>query len=86
MEQQANTQGQVGLAGLQQRGSGAVVGSKNMEQYFNLAKKMSDGQLADILAGKNLDIPQFVAMTEAMGRKQLRQAMQGAQAQQQAHL
>ena len=84
MEQQTNTQGQVGLAGLQQRGSGAVVGSKNMEQYFNLAKKMSDGQLADVLSGKSLNLPQFVAMTEAMGRKQLRQAMQGAQAQQQA--
>jgi hypothetical protein len=31
-----------------------------------------------------MDVPQYVAMTEAMGRKSLRTAMQGAQAQQQA--
>jgi hypothetical protein len=40
--------------------------------------------LADVLAGKDVSIPQYVAMTEAMGRKQLRQAVDGAQAQQQA--
>jgi hypothetical protein len=42
-----------------------------------LAKQMSDMQLADVLAGKSMNIPQYVAMTEAMGRKQLRTAMQG---------
>jgi hypothetical protein len=42
---------------------------------------MSDSQLADVLAGKSIDVPQYVAMTEAMGRKKLRTAMHGAQAQ-----
>lgn len=51
----------------------------NMAQTMALAKKMSDSQLAEVLAGKNMDVPQFVAMTEAMGRKQLRTAMEGAQ-------
>jgi hypothetical protein len=45
---------------------------------------MSDSQLAAILAGKDVSVPQFAAMTEAMGRKQLRQAIDGQQAQQQA--
>jgi hypothetical protein len=52
----------------------------NMAQTMALAKKMSDSQLAEVLSGKNMDVPQYVAMTEAMGRKQLRTAMQGAQA------
>lgn len=81
---QQNNETPVGLAGLQKSGVAVPSQTRNMEHYFNLAKKMSDGQLADILAGKNMSVPQFVAMTEAMGRKQLRQAMQGAQAQQQA--
>jgi hypothetical protein len=51
----------------------------NMAQTMALAKKMSDSQLAEVLSGKNMDVPQFVAMTEAMGRKQLRTAMDGAQ-------
>jgi hypothetical protein len=57
---------------------------QNMEEMMSLARKLSDAQLADILSGRSMDVPQFVAMTEAMGRKQLRTAMQGAQAQQQA--
>ena len=57
---------------------------ENMGQVMALARKMSDSQLADVLAGKSLDVPQYVAMTEAMGRKQLRNAMQGAQAMAQA--
>lgn len=56
---------------------------QSMEQIMEAARKMSDAQLADVLAGKSMEIPQFVAMSEAMGRKQLRTAMQGAQAQQQ---
>jgi hypothetical protein len=56
----------------------------NMGQVMALARKMSDMQLADVLQGKSLDIPQFAAMTEAMGRKSLRNAMQGAEAQMQA--
>ena len=54
--------------------------ASNMAQTMALAKKMSDGQLAEVLAGKNMNIPQYVAMTEAMGRKQLRTAMEGATA------
>ena len=50
---------------------------ESMSQTMALAKKMSDMQLADVLAGKSMDVPQYVAMTEAMGRKQLRTAMQG---------
>jgi hypothetical protein len=50
---------------------------ETMSQTMALAKKMSDMQLADVLAGKSMDVPQYVAMTEAMGRKQLRTAMQG---------
>lgn len=57
---------------------------QNMEEMVSLAKNLSDAQLADILSGRSMDVPQFVAMTEAMGRKQLRTAMQGSQAQQQA--
>jgi hypothetical protein len=54
---------------------------ENMGQVMALARKMSDMQLADVLAGKNMDVPQFAAMTEAMGRRSLRNAMKGAQAQ-----
>ena len=56
----------------------------NMGQVMALARKMSDMQLSDVLQGKSLDIPQFAVMTEAMGRKSLRNAMQGAEAQMQA--
>jgi hypothetical protein len=55
--------------------------SGSIQQIMNTARKMSDSQLADVLAGKSIDVPQYVAMTEAMGRKKLRTAMQGAQAQ-----
>jgi len=54
--------------------------SGSIQQIMNTARKMSDSQLADVLAGKSIDVPQYVAMTEAMGRKKLRTAMQGAQA------
>jgi hypothetical protein len=57
---------------------------ENMGQIMALARKMSDSQLADVLNGKSLDVPQFAAMTEAMGRKQLRTAVQGQQAMAQA--
>lgn len=55
--------------------------SGSIQQIMNTARKMSDSQLADVLAGRSIDVPQYVAMTEAMGRKKLRTAMQGAQAQ-----
>lgn len=59
-------------------------GAKDMVAIMERVREMSDSQLADILAGKDVSIPQYAAMTEAMGRKQLRQAVDGAQAQQQA--
>jgi hypothetical protein len=55
-----------------------------MDQIMAKARMMSDAQLADILSGKSMAVPQYVAMTEAMGRKSLRNAMQGAQAMAQA--
>lgn len=58
---------------------------ETMNQIMSLARKMSDAQLADVLAGRSLDVPQFAAMTEAMGRKKLRMAMQGAEAMTQAN-
>jgi len=58
--------------------------SGNMAQVMAMARKMSDGQLAEVLQGKSLSVPQYVAMTEAMGRKNLRTAMQGQQAMAQA--
>lgn len=57
---------------------------ETMNEIMALARKMSDAQLADVLAGRSLDIPQFAAMTEAMGRRSLRNAVQGAQAMAQA--
>jgi len=76
---------QAGLAAIAQPATGAKgMSSGNMAQVMSLARKMSDAQLAEVLQGKSLDVPQYVAMTEAMGRKQLRTAMQGQQAQQQA--
>jgi hypothetical protein len=56
----------------------------DMAAIMEKARAYSDSRLADVLAGKDVSIPQYVAMTEAMGRKQLRQAVDGAQAQQQA--
>jgi hypothetical protein len=58
--------------------------SGSMAQVMAMARKMSDGQLAEVLQGKSLSVPQYVAMTEAMGRKSLRTAMQGQQAMAQA--
>jgi hypothetical protein len=56
----------------------------DMAAIMDKARAYSDSRLADVLAGKDVSIPQYVAMTEAMGRKQLRQAVDGAQAQQQS--
>lgn len=72
---------QAGLAALAQPATQLKGKSpENMGEIMALARKMSDAQLADVLQGKSLDVPQFAAMTEAMGRKQLRQAVQGQQA------
>jgi hypothetical protein len=76
---------QAGLAAIAQPSQAPKgMSSGNMAQVMALARKMSDGQLAEVLQGKSLDVPQYVAMTEAMGRKSLRTAMQGQQAMAQA--
>ena len=54
---------------------------EDMDQIMALARKMSDMQLADVLSGKNMDVPQSAALMEAMGRRSLRNAVKGAQAQ-----
>jgi hypothetical protein len=77
---------QAGLAAIAQPAQAPKgMSSGNMAQVMALARKMSDGQLAEVLQGKSLDVPQYVAMTEAMGRKSLRTAMQGQQAMAQAN-
>jgi hypothetical protein len=78
-------QPQAGLAALAQPAQAPRgMSSGSIQQILERARMMSDAQLADILSGKSMDIPQYVAMTEAMGRKSLRNAMQGAQAMAQA--
>lgn len=56
----------------------------DMASMLAKARGMRDSELADVLAGKNMSIPQYAAMAEAMGRRDLRQAVEGAEAQQQA--
>ena len=76
---------QAGLAAIAQPATAPKGRSSgNMAQVMALARKMSDAQLAEVLQGKSLDVPQYVAMTEAMGRKSLRNAMDGQQAMAQA--
>lgn len=76
---------QAGLASLAQPNAAPKgMSSGNMAQVMAMARKMSDSQLADVLQGKSIDVPQYVAMTEAMGRKSLRTAVDGAQAMAQA--
>ena len=75
------SQPQAGLAALAQPAQAPKgMSSGSIQQILDRARMMSDSQLADILSGKSMDVPQYVAMTEAMGRKSLRNAMQGAQA------
>lgn len=57
---------------------------KDMASVLAKARSYPDWRLADVLAGKDLSLPQFAAMAEAMGRRDLRQAVAGAKAQQQA--
>jgi len=76
---------QAGLAAIAQPSQAPKgMSSGNMAQVMARAKGMTDSQLADVLKGASLDVPQYVAMTEAMGRKSLRTAMQGQQAMAQA--
>lgn len=79
------SQPQAGLAALAQPAQAPRgMSSGSMQQIIARARQMSDSQLADILSGKSMDVPQYVAMTEAMGRRSLRNAVQGVEAQQQA--
>ena len=56
----------------------------DMAKIMAVVRGYSDARLADVLAGKDMSVPQFAAMTEAMGRRDLRERVEGAQAQQQA--
>jgi hypothetical protein len=56
----------------------------DMAKVMSIVREYSDARLADVLSGKDMSVPQFAAMTEAMGRKQLREAVDGQQAIQQA--
>jgi hypothetical protein len=75
-----------GLGAILQQPNQAPKGASagDMAEMMAMAKKLSDSELADVLNGRSIRIPQSLAMIVAMGRKQLRTAMQGAQAQQQA--
>jgi hypothetical protein len=79
---QAPAAGLAAIAQPAQAPKGMTSGS--MAQVMAMARKMSDAQLAEVLQGKSLSVPQYVAMTEAMGRKSLRTAMDGQQAMAQA--
>ena len=66
---------------LQARGSaGAGATKDSMNELMAMARGLPDSELADVLAGKSVRVPQFAAMLEAMGRKSLHNAVQGAQA------
>jgi hypothetical protein len=56
----------------------------DMAKVMQKVRSMRDSQLADVLAGKDMSVPQYAAMAEAMGRRQLRDAVAGEEAQQQA--
>jgi hypothetical protein len=75
-----------GLGAILQQPNQAPKGASagDMAEMMAMAKELPDSELADVLNGKSIRIPQSLAMIVAMGRKSLRTAMQGAQAQQQA--
>ena len=81
MPQQAPAQS-AGLGAMIQAkgGNGAGAPKQTMAQLMALAEKMPDSELADVLAGKSVRVPQFAAMLAAMGRESLRTAVAGAQA------
>ena len=79
---QAPAAGLAAIAQPAQAPKGMTSGS--MAQVMAMARKMSDAQLAEVLQGKSLSVPQYVAMTEAMGRKSLRTAIDGQQSMAQA--
>lgn len=75
-----------GLGAILQQPNQAPKGASagDMAAMMAMAKELPDSELADVLNGRSIRIPQSLAMIVAMGRKSLRNAMQGAQAQQQA--
>lgn len=66
---------------MQAKGAGAAGMTKqSMNEMMARAQKLPDSELADVLAGKSMQVPQFAAMLAAMGRDSLRTAVAGAQA------
>lgn len=81
MPQQAAAQSAGLGAMIQAKGSaGAGAPKQTMNEMMALAQKLPDSELADVLAGKSVRVPQFAAMLAAMGRDSLRTAVAGAQA------
>jgi hypothetical protein len=60
--------------------SGAGATKQSMNEMMAKAQKLPDSELADVLAGRSMQVPQFAAMLAAMGRESLRTAVAGAQA------
>ena len=66
---------------MQTKGAGgAGITKQSMNEMMAKAQKLPDSELADVLAGKSMQVPQFAAMLAAMGRESLRTAVSGAQA------
>ncbi len=81
MPQQPQPMQGAGLgAMLQTKGSSSGVSKQSMNQMMARARDLPDSELADVLAGKSMAVPQFAAMLAAMGRQSLRTAVAGAQA------
>ncbi len=82
MPQQPQPMQGAGLgAMLQAKGSAAAgVSKQSMNEMMARARELPDSELADVLAGKSMAVPQFAAMLAAMGRQSLRTAVAGAQA------
>ena len=81
MPQQPQPMQGAGLgAMLQAKGSSSGASKQSMNQMMARARDLPDSELADVLAGKSVAVPQFAAMLAAMGRQSLRTAVAGAQA------
>jgi hypothetical protein len=66
---------------MQTKGAGgAGITKQSMNEMMAKAQKLPDSELADVLAGRSMQVPQFAAMLAAMGRESLRTAVAGAQA------
>jgi len=81
MPQQPQPAQGAGLGAMMQaKGSATGVGKQSMEKMMATARGLPDSELADVLAGKSMRVPQFAAMLAAMGRESLRKAVEGAKA------